>query len=411
MPQYYINNLPVIHTNLKKAIQLYNDQYGQMLGVHIATPEEVLQILQEEALTAQAQGQAIQPTTYTWAQHTGPQVQIQNYTWDPAEPTGQPNFHIDNLDDTEPTPAHNSVYKNLFNEKKSMKDIIISKCYKYKSLSKYIGLEGKTKIRAGTTYIGLEIELEKVKITSIPNGTWKMTEDGSLKEEGKEFITIPIQFKYLEVELDRLFKGLKSSSASTRCSVHVHINARDLNLEELKNFILLYLIFEKSLYNFSGNRINNNFCVPLFYYPSIVRDFLHYLTNNKMIYEHWYKYFGFNLSPIFGGESDPIGTIEFRHMKGNTDTKWIISWINLIVSLKLAAKTMKAEDIEKYIFSMNTTSGYYWLAEEIFGPNVKHLTKQETFKEDVESCITLAKSVLTSNKVKTEEIIEITKKR
>ena len=291
-----------------------------------------------------------------------------------------------------------------------MKEIVISKLLKYKSLSKYVGLEGKLQIRAPTTFIGVEIELEKVNLSYLPNGTWTATEDGSLKEEGREFITIPIQFKYLEVEIQRLFKGIKSCNASTRCSVHVHINVRDMNLEELYNFILLYIIFEKSLYNYSGSRIDNNFCVPIFYYPILVKDFLYELKEYKTINKSWYKYFGFNLSPIFGGESQPLGTIEFRHMKGNTDCNWIINWINLIVSLKIQAKSLKHEELETHIRTMNTTSGYYWLAKETFKSFNELITKQPTFKDDIESCITLAKSIVTKPET-TQEVIRLIKKR
>jgi len=37
------------------------------------------------------------------------------------------------------------------------------------------------------------------------------------------------KFKYLEMEIRRLFSGLKFSSASSRCSVHVHINVREMS--------------------------------------------------------------------------------------------------------------------------------------------------------------------------------------
>jgi hypothetical protein len=278
----------------------------------------------------------------------------------------------------------------------NIKTTTISDLFKYKGLSKYTGLEGKQNIRAETTFVGVEIELEKVDLKHVPASTWNIVEDGSLKDKGKEFVTIPIQFKYLEVELERLFGSLNSCNPSERCSVHVHINARDFTLEELKKFIALYMIFEKSLYNFSGERLNNNFCVPVVFYPEIAKQFVDCLSVGTII-PVWFKYYGFNLSPIFGGESSPIGTIEFRHMKGTTDIEWIINWINLIVSLKISAKSMKLEDIEKYLATMNTTSAYYWLADHVFKQFAPYITKQTTFKEDVEHCITIAKTVFKGN--------------
>jgi len=289
----------------------------------------------------------------------------------------------------------------------------VSNLYRYHGLSKYQGLGGKTPVRADTTFVGVEVELEKVTIHSMPSGTWKMTEDGSLKIQGMEFVTIPIQFKYLEVELERLFAGI-SGEPSTRCSIHVHINARDFTITELKNFILLYLIFERGFYNFSGNRRDNNFCIPLSYYPYVVKHFLSQLDKG-IFYPKWYKYYGFNLAPLFGGDSsDSIGTIEFRHMKGTKDVAYILNWINLIVSLKISAKKMKTSEILEYINSMNTTSGYYWLAETVFKDYSPLLTKQPTFKTDVEHCITMAKTILLpqyGQQPEQEEEISIIKRR
>jgi hypothetical protein len=282
----------------------------------------------------------------------------------------------------------------------------ISDIYKYPNLSKYSGLTGKIPVRAGTTYIGVEVELEKVVAKHNQCGTWQFHEDGSLKDNGAEFVTIPIQFQYLEVELDRLFGSLKSCNTSSRCSIHVHLNVRDFTLLELKTFLALYLVFEKSLYNYSGDRWNNNFCVPLNFYPNIVRDFIQYINENNKIYEKWYKYFGLNLSPVFGGESKKIGTIEFRHMKGTVDKEWIINWINLIVSLKIAAKNIPFDDVMNHIATMNTTSGYYWLAREVFKDYTGFICGQDSFKKDVESCITKAKYIL-CNPIKAIEEIAV----
>jgi hypothetical protein len=276
---------------------------------------------------------------------------------------------------------------------------IVGKFYKYKPLLKYEGIEGLTPVRAGTTFVGIEIELEKVNLGSPILGVWDEVEDNSLKDNGVEFVAKPIQFKYLEVELARLFSGIKSCKASQRCSVHVHINARDFTLEELKTFIALYMIFEQSLYNYSGGREDNNFCVPLRYYPKLVKEFVGMLDCG-IIHPQWYKYYGFNLSPIFGGESSMIGTIEFRHMAGTTNIKHMINWINLIVSLKISAKKMSSAEIETHIKTMNTTSGYYWLAREVFKEYSGLITEQPTFKQDVELCIAGSKQVFLSNKNK-----------
>ena len=360
--------------NLKHAIDLFNVSGHAAIsngGKYLPTPEEMAQIEIETLAetTNTASMTSANMTTSAFAQYL--------YSHATTAPT-----HNEEIAQASPKPMKSSDPNKT----------TISDCYKYKSLSKYIGLSGKLPIRAPTTFVGLEIELENVVLSSLPKSTWNNIEDGSLKNNGREFVTIPIQFKYLEIELQRLFSGLKNYETTSRCSIHVHINARDFTLIELKSFIALYVIFEKSLYKYSGDRIHNNFCSPLIGYPAVVKAFVKALTSGYIEHQ-WFKYFGFNLSPIFGGESKPLGTIEFRHMKGNHDIPYIVNWINLIVSLKLLAKKMPWAEIEEHIKVMNTTSGYYWLAEQIFGQFSPLITEQPTFKQDVEECISMAKTI------------------
>jgi len=112
----------------------------------------------------------------------------------------------------------------------------------------------------------------------------------------------------------------------------------------------------------------------------------------------WFKYFALNISPLWGGEDQNnkgrIGTIEFRHMEGTTNVERIITWINLIVSLKLAAKKLDLIELKENIRVMNTTSAYYWLAEQVFNRWGSVITTQKTFQSDVETCITRLKENL-----------------
>jgi hypothetical protein len=161
-------------------------------------------------------------------------------------------------------------------------------------------------------------------------------------------------------------------------------------LEELEKFLILYLIFERSLYRVSGDRWHNNFCVPLYNYPINVKEMLHSLSKGEF-YNSWFKYYGLNLSPIFGGESSKIGTIEFRHLIGTKDINHILLWVNLITSLKIAAKRMNIVQLKQRIIDMNNTSDYNTLVEEVFRSHSTVIKEQPTFKDDVEMCITQLK--------------------
>ena len=285
----------------------------------------------------------------------------------------------------------------------------MSKYYPYKSLSRYEGLYGEFPCRAPTTYVGVEIELEKVKVISSLPSSVSITNDGSLKLDGKEFITVPIHFCYLEQELRRLFCAIKPPHVSQRCSIHVHLNARDFTHHELYRFVLLYLIFERSLFNFSGGRDNNIFCTPLYsYMPHVKKEVSKLVAGEGGIqYMSWHKYFALNLCPIWGGdEGKVLGTVEFRHMAGTIDTERIIEWINLIVSLKISAKKFGTDELLEHIKVMNTSSGYNWLVREVFREWCKHIVWQPTFKKDVEAGILAAKQLAFQQRVE-EDAVEI----
>ena len=285
----------------------------------------------------------------------------------------------------------------------NQKDWQIKSLTKYKPLSRYIGMTGKIPVVAGYTYVGVEVELEnitKTEYSAISGSTWKQHEDGSLKVKGREFVTVPIRFKYLEVELNRLFSGLKNPHPSSRCSIHVHVNVREMTAKELASFILLYSIYERIFYRLSGNRWDSNFCVPLYAakeYPSRMLKFL--IENRKPScmedVPQWYKYYGLNLCPIFGFDgSSKQGTVEFRHHKGSIDTKEIINWINLITSLKQASKRIDLATILGMLLEMNSDSSYISLTQSIFGKYADKILNLPTFKDDIEGCITSTKQIV-----------------
>lgn len=277
-----------------------------------------------------------------------------------------------------------------------MPDATISKLYNYKALKPYIGLEGRIPVKHKDVYVGVEIELEEATL-DYKISSCKTTSDGSLKLNGAEFVTIPIKMRYLEVELRRIFEGQKNPLVSARCSTHVHMNVRDMTVNQVLNLVMLYTIFERSLYHISGDRWNSNFCVPLTQSYGMMSKFFKYWNNRN--YWHWWKYTGLNLCPIWGGESSQIGTVEFRQLHGTTNVEEIMQWCNIITALKRAAQDIDQEELLAHIRIMNTTSGYYWLAKEVFGRYSKLLTDQDTFAEDTEWGLTFLKSVIPDKKL------------
>ena len=185
------------------------------------------------------------------------------------------------------------------------------------------------------TYIGIEVETENV--TYWDDGYspyWKITEDGSLRNNGREFISVPIKAFRVENALTSLFEKQlnKDIDFSERTSIHIHMNVRTMTVEQLKTMILLYLVFEKAMFRYvNPDRYDNIFCVPL--NETNFGGNLRGLFEEDYIHDmSWLKYTAMNLCPIF-----EKGTVEFRHLHGTKDIKEIVNWINLILCLKKAA--------------------------------------------------------------------------
>lgn len=252
------------------------------------------------------------------------------------------------------------------------------------------------------TYIGIECEVENAEIRTKTEPYWNVTQDGSLRNQGLEFTTLPIKAYRVEQALYTLFNYILTPRYvhSERCSTHIHINVRTLTLQQLETLVLTYMIFEKALFNWVKNgREKNIFCVPL-YDITLTQK----LSNNiQEIYNlQWSKYTALNLKPIL-----TMGTIEFRHLHGTSDIKTIITWINLLLSLKKFVLRNKLEYIKERIYNLNTKSDYFVFCREVFDDLADMLYYPELSK-DMSYCITNIKSqamfiqprMITFNKLK-----------
>ena len=227
--------------------------------------------------------------------------------------------------------------------------------------------------------VGIEVEAENTQDIAVP--FWKETQDGSLKIRGKEY-TIPVEEDVAADYLSLLFSIQNKIKMSSRCSIHIHVDIRTFTLSELATLILLYIIFEKSLYNFSGKRWDSNYCVPI--RTQLLGNILKY--NFRHFREYFPKYGGIHL---FAG--DTLATIEFRQMKGTTDVDVISNWIKIVTSLVKSAKKIPLSDFLKELETMHTTSSYKNLTVDIFKECSHFIFNQPTFKEDVEEGIRLTK--------------------
>lgn len=254
----------------------------------------------------------------------------------------------------------------------------------------------KFPVKDRLSFLGIEVETENVaNFLEELSPFWQMVDDGSLRNHGKEFITIPTRASRIEQALTILFNSQlnKNIDFSERTSIHVHLNVRTLTANQLASLVLSYLVFEKAIFNWVGHqREHNIFCNPLTTVPEI--DGLMNKLNHIRDGFDWNKYCALNLAPIYNK-----GTIEFRHLYGTKDIPILMTWINMILSLKVFALKKDPNAIFKQIRELNTESQYLIFANEIFGREfAKILLDYPNAEEDCYYCVSVIKEqILESN--------------
>jgi hypothetical protein len=110
-----------------------------------------------------------------------------------------------------------------------------------------------------------------------------------------------------------------------RTSIHVHVNCLSLEDTQIKNIMLLYVLFEEFFFMMTkAERRWNIHCVPL----TETTMPLYYSANLWSQIDRWHKYAAFNLKPL-----GKYGTIEFRHMHGMNDADHLDKWLKTLENL------------------------------------------------------------------------------
>lgn len=232
--------------------------------------------------------------------------------------------------------------------------------------------------------VGIEIEVENIKTHPGLSPHWIMKPDGSLRNNGMEFVSIPLQVKQIQIAVESLYLNLNACNSpdfSNRTSTHIHLNVRDMTRQQIETLIYMYCVFEKHFYSFAGHRrLNSIFCVPIFR-TNMLNSIPEVLYSFSPV---WHKYCGLNLLPLLDHNGTPgFGTIEFRHLYGTNNPREVLDWINNILCLRKAAMEIKLEDFLAEVRNMNTTSSYMSLYSQIFGEVGLRLSNKQDFEECV----------------------------
>lgn len=160
---------------------------------------------------------------------------------------------------------------------------------------------------------------------------WTITQDGSLRNNGHEFISKPLGKAELLRQFDFLHNSIKYRCNdvhvrfSPRTSTHVHINCLDLDDKEVHSIVMWYALFEPIFFLLVDPiRRHNIHCVGLD--QTILSE--SYKRKLSELHRRWSKYTALNLLPL-----SKYGTLEFRHMEGTDDMEKMTMWLNTLENL------------------------------------------------------------------------------
>lgn len=244
---------------------------------------------------------------------------------------------------------------------------------------------------------GVELEIESVgdpEQWKVPGIVYER--DGSLRNNGMEFITSPMTYSNLKYCLATFFtkNPITPANYSERTSIHVHTNCLNLTWEQVKALCLVYQVLEKLLFVWvGGDRDKNIFCVPWHQtnltYKALKDD--HDVTK----FRNWQKYTALNLLPLY-----TQGTVEWRHMYGHCDVQKILLWCQIINHIYAYVSVTSLEDVKKHIMTLNVSSEYNTLLTAIFKDLATHFLALPNYEMELEAGILNTKYGMLEDAVK-----------
>lgn len=196
---------------------------------------------------------------------------------------------------------------------------------------------------------GIQVEYEGYSHNTKPH--WKIVSDGSC---GYELVSPVLEGEAGLEQVSIAAAALEAAGAKVdrRCGLHVHFDARRMNLKAIKNIFKMWLKFEDVLDTFqpASRRGNaNSYCrTNLPYAPSGAGDHSRLcsqmfrkidecrsIEDMKLLYPSRYQ--KLNIHSYFRHQ-----TIEVRHHAGTTSPEKITHWVRLMARLFDAAEASAA---------------------------------------------------------------------
>jgi len=249
------------------------------------------------------------------------------------------------------------------------------------------------------TLLGVEVEVEGVtkKLSTKFKETayWTAKEDGSLRNNGMEFVfSEPLFGADVVSAVKFLCQQAKEHNyrVSVRTGIHTHMDVRGMELDKFQNLCIIYALTEKLFYNWIGDKRSENIhCLPWYAADAdldtigaIFRD-----PNSGLSYvKALHRYSGLNLNSLVN-----FGTVEFRQLKTTFDYSRIMDWLNIILSMKKAAIAWQGSPTQ--LVTEMKLLGAYAFSQKVFGPDLTAKMWYPGFQQDFRGiCLPTAQHIL-----------------
>lgn len=191
--------------------------------------------------------------------------------------------------------------------------------------------------------------------------------DGSC---GYEYVTKPLTVDQLKPILSNVANLLstyvrRELNINSNCSVHVHVDARDITWKKMAVLLRLYSRVENALYWIGGHdRRSNRYCRPCkLRCNKIYNDkdaiIRHVYSNQAYTPKQMYKsntdkkqgnrYFGMNILPWVTGRKNrrKDTTVEFRIHEATADANRVLEWCRICRDIVDYANSHSLTDLKK----------------------------------------------------------------
>ena len=191
-----------------------------------------------------------------------------------------------------------------------------------------------------STEFEIEVERAQHDFMWTDDTEWSPVPDGSLRNDGMEFITPPVRFETLG-RMAREYYAAHDRlgyEANIRTGIHVHADMRWRTLEQVAAICAVYAYVEPLMFEYCGaEREECIYCVPWYRAPDdaiLLGELLRSDGDWRHVHhglERMCKYGALYLEPL-----RRLGTIEFRAAPTYENPHHLMTWVALIKRLVLA---------------------------------------------------------------------------